>query len=159
MDTKRSILVILCSVLMAFQSIAYGQSVTGEQQASSSTSNAATVPGLVRFSGTLKDQDDKPLTGTVGVTFSLYKTQDGGSALWMETQNVKLDDQGNYSVLLGSTSPKGMPQDLFNCAEPRWLGVQVQGQDEQARALLVSVPYALKAGDAQTLGGRPYIPG
>jgi len=31
----------------------------------------------------------------------------------------------------------------------------VQGQGEQPRVLLVSAPYALKAGDAETLGGLP----
>jgi trimeric autotransporter adhesin len=33
--------------------------------------------------------------------------------------------------------------------------VRVQGQEEQPRVLLLSVPYALKAADAQTLGGLP----
>ena len=48
-----------------------------------------------------------------------------------------------------------MPLDLFASGEARWLGVQPEGQAEQARVELVSVPYALKAGDAQTLGGQP----
>jgi len=39
--------------------------------------------------------------------------------------------------------------------EPRWLGVQLQGQTEQARTVLMSVPYALKAADAETIGGLP----
>jgi hypothetical protein len=42
---------------------------------------------------------------------------------------------------------------LFATGESRWLGVQVQvpGEIEQPRVLLVSVPYALKAADAETL--------
>ena len=39
--------------------------------------------------------------------------------------------------------------------KPRWLGIQVGQQPEHERTLLVSVPYALKAGDAETLGGKP----
>jgi len=39
--------------------------------------------------------------------------------------------------------------------EARWLAVQVVGQTEQPRILLVAVPYALKAADAQTVGGLP----
>jgi len=35
----------------------------------------ATVPPLVQFSGVLTDDSGKPLTGTAGVTFSLYKEQ------------------------------------------------------------------------------------
>ena len=45
--------------------------------------------------------------------------------------------------------------DLFNSGEARWLGVQVDRQAEQPRVLLVSAPYALKAADAETIGGLP----
>src|SRR6266853_5977672 len=44
---------------------------------------------------------------------------------------------------------------LFTSGDARWLGVQVENQKEQSRVLLVSVPYALKAGDAETVGGNP----
>jgi len=115
------------------------------------------VPRLVKFSGVLKDSSGKPLSGVVGVTFSIYKDQEGGAALWMETQNVQLDEQGHYTVPLGATKNEGIPVELFNTAESRWLGVQVQlpGEVEQPRLLLLSVPYALKAADAETLGGMP----
>lgn len=33
--------------------------------------------------------------------------------------------------------------------------MQIVGQEEQPRVLLVAVPYALKAGDAETIGGLP----
>ncbi len=72
----------------------------------------------------------------------------------METQNATTDAAGNYTVLLGSATAAGLPADLFSQEEQRWLGVQVQGQAEQPRVLLVSVPYALKAHEAETLGGR-----
>jgi len=57
--------------------------------------------------------------------------------------------------LLGSTKPDGLPAELFTSEQARWVGVQVSGQAEQARVLLVSAPYALKAGDAETIGGLP----
>ena len=66
-----------------------------------------------------------------------------------------LDQNGYYTVLLGSETASGVPMELFASGEARWLGIQIERQPEQARVLLVSVPYALKAGDAQTLGGRP----
>jgi hypothetical protein len=44
---------------------------------------------------------------------------------------------------------------LFVSGQARWLGVQPEGQVEQTRIMLLSVPYALKAGDAQTLAGFP----
>ena len=46
-------------------------------------------------------------------------------------------------VALGSTSSQGLPANVFASGEARWLGVQVQGQAEQPRVLLMSVPYAL----------------
>jgi hypothetical protein len=95
------------------------------------------------------------MTGTVGVTFSLYKESQGGAALWVETQNVALDKTGHYTALLGSTTSHGLAGDLFVSGEPRWLGVQLQGQAEQPRTVLMSVPYALKAADAETIGGLP----
>src|SRR5580700_6454258 len=121
----------------------------------SSPSEASSVPRLVRFAGTAKDLDGKPLTGTVGITFLLYSGQQGGSPLWLETQNVQPDSTGRYNVQLGATKPDGLPSDLFTSVEARWLGVQISGQAEQPRVLLLSVPYALKAADAETVGGLP----
>lgn len=113
------------------------------------------VPRLVKFSGTLLDESGKPRTGVAGVTFLLYKGQAGGAPLWMETQNVNLDAKGHYTILLGSSKPDGLPAELFATGEARWLAVQGERQPEQPRVLLLSVPYALKAMDAETLGGRP----
>ena len=65
----------------------------------------------MKFSGTLKDRNGTPLTGMAGITFSLYTNEQGGAPLWMENQNVQLDEQGNYAVLLGSTG-SGVPVEL-----------------------------------------------
>lgn len=113
------------------------------------------VPSMVKYSSVLSGNDGKPLSGIQGVTFLLYKEETGGAPLWMETQNVQAEKNGHYSVMLGSANGKGLPAEVFMSGEARWLGVQVSGQAEQARTLLVSVPYALKAGDAETLGGKP----
>src|SRR5579863_152566 len=124
------------------------------QQAALAAANAV-VPPVVKFSGVLTDTNNKPVTGTVGVTFSLYQESEGGAPLWVETQNVTPDKSGHYSVMLGSASTQGLPASAFASGEARWLGVQAQGQTEQPRTLLMSVPYALKALDAETVGGLP----
>jgi hypothetical protein len=124
------------------------------QQPAAVSANVA-VPPMVNFSGVLTDVNGKPLTGTVGVTFYLYKDSQGGAPLWMETQNVQADKAGHYTAVLGSTSSQGLPANVFVSGEARWLGVQIQGRDEQPRVLLMSVPYALKALDAETIGGKP----
>ncbi|HUS19793.1 MAG TPA: hypothetical protein VMZ25_09100, partial [Terriglobales bacterium] len=115
----------------------------------------AGAPRVIRFSGVLTDAAGTPRSGTAAVIFSLYSEPTGGAPLWQETQNVQLDDQGRYAILLGSGSE--LPAGIFNRTEARWLGVQVlaDAEAEQSRVALVSVPYALKAQDAETLGGRP----
>ena len=113
------------------------------------------VPRLVKLSGALRDALGQPRTGVVGITFAIYQEQEGGAPLWLETQNAELDEQGRYTVLLGAESSEGLPLEIFSTTEARWLGVTVQGEEEQPRVLLVSVPYALKAADANTLGGKP----
>jgi len=117
----------------------------------------AVMPHVVQFSGVLQDAAGAPLTGVVGVTFALYQEQQGGAPLWIETQNVEADATGHYAALLGAMRADGLPQEVFTSTAARWLGVQVNqpGAPEQARVLLVSVPYALKAADAETLGGQP----
>ena len=124
------------------------------QQSPATPANGA-VPPLVNFSGTLVDVNGKPLTGVVGVTFLLYKDEQGGAPLWLESQNVTPDKKGRYTVTLGATTSGGLPTDVFANGEARWLAVQVVGQAEQERVLLVAVPYALKAADAETVGGLP----
>src|SRR5712692_2180126 len=119
--------------------------VAAEPQAPSRTAQVPSelvptlpAPRLVKFTGTFKDEQGQPRTGVVGVTFALYKEQEGGAPLWLETQNVQVDEQGQYSVLLGATKNEGLPLELFASAEPRWLGVQVNlpNELEQPRVLL-----------------------
>ena len=115
----------------------------------------ATVPRLVRITGILHDAAGNPLTGALGVTFAFYKDQDDQEAAWQEVQNVQPDPAGRYSVLLGAMSESGLPIEMFSSGEARWLGVRPDGQPEQQRILFVSVAYALKAADADMLGGHP----
>jgi hypothetical protein len=116
----------------------------------------AHVPRVTWFSGVVKDAAGAPQTGIVGITCSLYEEQQGGAALWTEIQNVPLDDQGRSRCCWDPCSPTACPW-ICSRAARRWLGVtpQAPGAAEQPRILLVGVPYALKAADADTLGGLP----
>ena len=118
-------------------------------------SDGSALPRLVRFSGTAKDTRGNPVTGVAGITFSLYAESSGGAPLWSETQNVRPDPAGRYTVLLGASKSEGLPVGLFTSEQAHWVGVSIEGQPEEPRILLVSAPYALKAGDAETLGGLP----
>src|SRR5215831_3384479 len=119
------------------------------------TAPSSAVPRLINYSGILRNSGGKTITAITGVTFLLYKDDQGGAPLWLETQNVTPDRTGHYSVQLGTTSANGLPSDVFVSGEARWLAVQVVHDAEQARVLLVAVPYAMKAADAETIGGLP----
>src|SRR5208337_548247 len=103
-------------------------------QAAGAQFNSVPVPQLVKFSGTIAGTHP----GTVSVIFALYKDQTGGAPLWQEVQNLSVDANRQYTVLLGSRNVNGIPLEVFSNGEARWLGVQAEGQAEQARVLLVS---------------------
>ena len=109
-------------------------------------------PHLVPVIGTLPAPGGEPRTGQTILWFSVYAEETGGTPLWQEVQSVALDARGGYSVLLGSLTDGGIPVALFSVSEPRWLGVHVDGEEEQPRVFLTSVPGAV---DADTLAGPP----
>jgi trimeric autotransporter adhesin len=116
------------------------------------------VPRVVNFNGVVL----RMLRASLGparcpLPSPFYEEQEGGTPLWHEIQNVTLDEQGLYSVLLGSNRAEGLPLDAFASANARWLGVppELARVSEEPRTLLVGVPYALKAADADTLVSCP----
>jgi len=156
-NVERKIPVVACVMISTAVCVlcvapAFAQQLATEPQVIASQ---AGVPPLIRFTGATQDVNGNPLAGLVAITFSIYAEESGGSPLWVETQNVQADKNGRYAALLGATKPGGLPLELFSSGESRWLGVQTEGQAEQTRALLVAVPYALKASDAETIGGLP----
>jgi hypothetical protein len=145
----------VCFLLLAFclsPFTSFAQTPSGR---TTETSASTEVPKLVKFSGTAMDEAGKPISGVMGVTFLLYKDQQGGVPLWVETQNVQADVNGHYTAMLGASTSNGVPLQIFSSAEAHWVGAQISGQREQPRVLLLSVPYALKAADSDTLGGLP----
>jgi hypothetical protein len=111
----------------------------------------------VRVTGAFQPADGLPAARVEIVTRAIYGEETGGTPLWQETQNVTLDAEGRYTVLLGATRPEGLPLDVFASGEARWLGKHVErpGEGEQPRVRLTSVHYALRASNADTLGGLP----
>jgi len=121
------------------------------------SSRSESVPRVMHITGVVAPANGKSGNSLETVTLAIYAEEKGGTPLWEETQQVVVDSTGRYSILLGATRPDGLPLDLFASGEARWLGRRFErsGAREQARVLLASVPYALKASDADTLGGRP----
>jgi hypothetical protein len=110
---------------------------------------------VVPYTGTIMDAAGVPRFGPVGITISLYADREDGEPLWRESQTVQLDNEGRYTLLIGATEREGLPLEVFTDRKAQWLGIQEDGETEQPRILLITVPYALKAADADTVGGRP----
>jgi hypothetical protein len=111
---------------------------------------------VIRISGTLVTPGSAP-SPTETVTFAIYAEERGGTPLWQETQTVTVDGAGAYDALLGATAPDGLPLEIFTTNDARWLSIHAERaqQPDQPRVLIASVAYALRAADADTLGGRP----
>jgi hypothetical protein len=150
---------IFISVLLIAGNLAAQQSPAPSCADENYISYPAPVAGqrLVRFNGFAFDAANKPLTGVAGVTFAIYTEQNGGAPLWQETQNLTTDGNGRFSAMLGAISATGIPAELFGSGDARWLAVLTHspGVSEQPRVLLVSVPYAIQAANADTLNGLP----
>ncbi len=111
----------------------------------------AQVPQLINYQGYLTDGDGNPITGSRSIEFRIYDTATGGTATWIETQSVTVLD-GVFSVLLGSVNP--IPYTLFEASD-RYLALKVGSDSEMTpRKRLVSVGYAFKANQADSLDGK-----
>src|SRR3954469_7606539 len=125
--------------------------------AQSAQSSSTSVPRLINITGVFRPADGQAPATVESVTLSIYADPEGGTPLWQETQSVTLDERGRYSLLLGAAQPGGIPSELFGSTEAHWLGTRCEGagEVEGPRVRLTSVPYALRAANADTLGGRP----
>ncbi len=133
----------------------------------STIANSASAASLVRWTGSLPEAAGR----TTEINFELYEEPTGGSAVWSETQTVKVGADGRYTVLLGANSSEGLPQAIFQAGEARW--VEARPLDAQqiavtvdnsiagsgnalplTRSLLAAVPYSFESQNAERLAGR-----
>jgi hypothetical protein len=152
---KISVSLGLLATLALSANPSFSQTAAFKSATPIAASASTAVPSLIPYSGTAIAADGKLFSGETGVTFQIFKQESGGEALWTESQMVSIDRTGHYQVQLGASNPNGLPADLFSTGEARWFEIQIAGEAPQPRILLASVPYALKASDAETLGGLP----
>lgn len=123
-------------------------------QGSASDTIASPVPAVIKFGGTMRDLDGRELVGSRSLRFALYQNQEGGTAIWTEVQAVTLDSHGRYTAFLGSSILGGVPAEIFASGETQWIGVTPEDGIERPRFAITTVPYAFKAAEADTLGGK-----
>ena len=138
----------LCLVMGVASAVLAGQTAS---------SPAASAPRVVRVDGQFAPANGLPTAAVETVTLALYASASETTPIWEETQDVPVGADGRYAIFLGATSAEGLPVSLFAGEAQRWLGIRFvrPGETEQPRVLLTSVPYALRAADADTLGGLP----
>ncbi len=109
---------------------------------------SAQVPGDVPVQAFLTDDAGVPVDGTVTVTFSIYDSASGGTALHTEEQTLDAD-AGAFTAYLQPDL------EIFDTQEDLYLALAVDGGAEMSpRLKLATVPYAAIAGNASTLQGQ-----
>lgn len=108
-------------------------------------------PRILSFQGKLTDSSDNPITTTANILFSIYNDQNasGSAFLWQETNSIKPDSDGIFSVFLGKNTP--IPDTLFSQNPSLFLGITVgSGPQLSPRQQLATVPFA---SNSETLQG------
>ena len=105
----------------------------------------AQAPQLLNYQGKLST-GGAPAAGAFTITFSIYATATGATALWAETQIVSVD-KGIFNVLLGNV--ESFPPNLFAGTGERYLSLKVGGDAEMTpRFRLTSAAFAIRASEA-----------
>lgn len=111
---------------------------------------AFAVPPSITHQGRLM-ADDGPMTGEHTVKFSIWDQETGGMIIWDSAEKtVDLGDTGFYSVTLGTSDNPLNPTTLQS--DDLWIELVVDGGDPLSpRIKFESVPYAVRAGQAETV--------
>ena len=99
------------------------------------------APRKINFQGKLNN----PTSGTVNLTFSIYKTPavGTGTVLWTETHTGVTVLNGIFNVLLGNGTP--IPNSVFKDGGDLFLEIRVGTTPLSKRVQIASVGYAIKA--------------
>ncbi len=114
--------------------------------------SARAVPVTTSFTARIADAGG-PIDGLVNLSFKIYDAPAGGTMIWEETHAGVAADQGLVFVALGGVSPatNGLDASVFDGGD-RYLEISVNGDVQSPRVPMLSVPYAVHAATADTLG-------
>ncbi len=110
---------------------------------------ARAVPPLMNYQGYLTDTGGAPRNGNFPMTFALFANPTGGSAMWTESYGSVTVTAGVFGVLLGESTP--LPWGTIFTGNMLWLETIVDGTTLVPRRPIVSVPYAFRAGVADSV--------
>jgi hypothetical protein len=105
-----------------------------------SFASEAQIPRTLSYQGVLSDTSGVPKPdGSYALTFRLYETSSGGSAIWTETKTLNTK-RGLFYTILADQTPFGSSV-MFD--KPYWLSIQVATEPEiPSRITLTGVAYS-----------------
>lgn len=111
--------------------------------------HASPVPTAISAQGVLRSTAGGLQDGMFDMTFSIYTSQTGGAALYVETQTGIPVESGVFSALVGRVAP--LDPSIFATNTVLWLGVHVGGDAlELPRFPLTTTPFAFQAQHAES---------
>ena len=109
---------------------------------------------VINFQGRLTDKTGNAITETKDIQFRFWNNPEGGTELYnTNTCSILPDQNGIFSVLIGSTCGSEIPQNVFSDNMTVYLGITVNGDTEMIpRQQLATVGFAI---NSETLQGMP----
>lgn len=118
--------------------------IVGPSLAALSALALSAIPHDVAVQGLLTTTGGQPATdGTYTLQVGVYADAQGGAPVWKEVLVAVPVSDGRFAVRLGAAGDPTLPASVF--AQPRWVGVAVEGEPELPRTALSAVPYAYSA--------------
>jgi hypothetical protein len=112
----------------------------------------AEVPSLINYQGLLTDINGNVVSGSKTVSISIHDAATDGAQLYAETIGSVAVQNGVYSFQFGA-GPNFAT--ALATGSQHWLQVTLDGVAQTPRERLVSVPFALKAAQADSLMPAP----
>ncbi len=106
-------------------------------------SNAAIPPSVINYQGKILENGVSAST-SLNMTFELFNTSTGGSALYTYTKAV-VPSSGLFSVLIGDSLLNPLDPEIFKNNSELYLQVTVGIETLSPRKRIVTVPYAFNA--------------
>ena len=109
------------------------------------------VPSTLTYQGRLLDNLGHPISGSVSVSVGIYTNDQGGTAAYVENVGQVVVQNSIYSFQFGTNSV--LFRDVF--ARPLcWLEVVIDGDPLSPRQKLLSVPYAVRSSEVDSIGSN-----
>jgi len=118
------------------------------------TGTAAAVPTTMSFTARLTNTANVPIEGAVDLHVAIFDAPTAGTLVWEETHTALTATRGLVYANLGSVdaATNGLDASVFG-GSALFIELTVDGDVLSPRIPIASVPYAVKAGVAETLEG------